>query len=57
MVVGNQRHVPVALTLGKTLATHDAGVWVGPRTGLDVCENTRPTSGCLKSSDILKRCI
>jgi hypothetical protein len=53
MVVGNQSHVPVALTLGKTPGTHGAGVWVSTRAGLDVCGNTRRTSGFLKSSDIL----
>jgi hypothetical protein len=43
MRVGGQRHALAALPLGKTPDTHCIGGWVGPRAGLDGCENLAPT--------------
>jgi hypothetical protein len=34
---------PWPLYLPGILGTHCTGGWVGPRAGLDVCENSRPT--------------
>jgi len=40
--VGGQRHAAAALPSGKTAVTHCTGGGVGPRTGLDGCEKSRP---------------
>jgi len=42
MVVGSQRHAPVALHPVKRQVTHCTGGWVVPRAGLDVCRISRP---------------
>jgi hypothetical protein len=42
--VDGKYHVPAALPPGETLFTHCAGGWVGPRAGLNGCENY-PTTG------------
>jgi hypothetical protein len=39
MGVGGQRHAPAALLQGKRPGTHCTGSSVGPRAGLDGCEN------------------
>jgi hypothetical protein len=39
MRVRGQLHSPVALPPGKRPGTHCVGGWVGPRAGLDGCEN------------------
>jgi hypothetical protein len=43
MAVGGQRHAPFALPSGKRQGTHCIGGRVGPRAGLDECENFAPT--------------
>jgi hypothetical protein len=45
MRVGGQLHAPAALPPGKRPGTHCLGGWVGPRTGLDGCEKSRPPPG------------
>jgi hypothetical protein len=42
MRVGGQRHVPAALPPGKRPGTHSTGHLMGPRAGLDSCEQSRP---------------
>jgi hypothetical protein len=42
MTVGNQSHLPAALTSGKRLGNHCTGGWVGPRAGLNGCGKSRP---------------
>ena len=42
MGVDGQRHAPAALPATKRPGTHCTGGWVGPRTGLDGCEKSRP---------------
>jgi hypothetical protein len=39
--VGGQHHAPAALP-PEIPGTPCTGDWVGPRTGLDVCEKSRP---------------
>ena len=39
MQVGDKRHAPVVLPLGKRLDAPCTGGWVIPRAGLDNCEN------------------
>ena len=41
MNIGGQRHAPAALPLRKRRGTHCAGVWVGPRAGMDGCGKSR----------------
>ena len=41
MEVGGQRRAPGTLPARKT-PTHCTGGWVGPRVGLDGCENLAP---------------
>jgi hypothetical protein len=45
MRVGVQLHAPAALPPGKRPGTHFIGGWVGPRVGLDGCEESRPPPG------------
>jgi hypothetical protein len=42
MGVGSQLHAPAALPPGKRPGNHCIGGWVGPWTGLDGCEKSRP---------------
>jgi len=42
MGVGGRPPPPAALPPGKRPGTHCIGGWVGPRTGLDGCEKSRP---------------
>ena len=44
-----QRHAPAALYPQERPGTHSTGGWVGPRTGLDRCENLAPTE--IRSAD------
>ena len=41
-VVRGQRHAPAALDPWERPGTHCTGGWVGPRAGLDRCENPPP---------------
>jgi hypothetical protein len=45
MGVEGQRHTPAALTPRKRPGTPCTECWVGPRTGLDGCKNSRPPPG------------
>jgi hypothetical protein len=45
MGVGVQRHAPADLPPRKRPGTHCTGSWVGPRTGLDGCKNSRSPPG------------
>jgi hypothetical protein len=47
--VDGQLHAPGRFTPGK--GTHFIGDWVGPRTGLDGCEISRPPTG-IRSPDL-----
>ena len=42
MGVGGQHHAPAVLRPGKRPGTQCIEGWVGPRTGLDECEKSRP---------------
>jgi hypothetical protein len=42
MGMGGKLHASVALPPGLTPGTHCIGGWVGPRAGLDGCEQSRP---------------
>jgi len=42
MEVGGQHHVPAALPSERRAVTHCTGGWVGPGTGMDGCEKSRP---------------
>jgi hypothetical protein len=42
MVVCGQLHSPAALPTGNRPGTHCIGGWMGPRSGLDGCEKSRP---------------
>jgi hypothetical protein len=41
--LGARKGWVVSTTSRERHGTHCTGVWVGPRTGLDVCEKARPT--------------
>ena len=43
--VDGQRHALAALPPGQRPGTHCIGGWVGHRTGLDGCRNSRPPPG------------
>ena len=47
--MGDQRHAPAGLPLGKT-RYHCIGDWVGPGAGLDGCGKSRPPTG-IRSPD------
>ena len=36
-----RHHTPAALSPGKRPRTYCTGGWIGPRAGLDECENSR----------------
>jgi hypothetical protein len=51
MGVGGQRHAPTALPPGKRPGIHCRGGWVGPRTVLDRCGQSRPPPTGIRSPD------
>jgi len=45
MVVGGQPYTPAALPPEKRFIAHFAGVWMGPRAGVDRYKKSRPSYG------------
>ena len=56
--MGNQRHSPVALPLGKRRTIHCTGGWVGLRASLDGCVKSRLIRSSIPalSSFLTSRC-